>query len=113
MSARFEKGGRGTKKTKPEPARTSLGFLEMRHVENTGRKRGGRWAEKERASCDARDGEEKRGEGRERGTEGSERGKERERQICRMTTMTMTRRSRRFHFLYRDRDVRELQKKRI
>lgn len=28
-----------------------------------------------------------------------------------MTTMTMTRRSRRFHFLYRDRDVRELQKK--
>lgn len=28
-----------------------------------------------------------------------------------MTTMTMTRRSRRFHFLYRDRDVREPQKK--
>jgi len=36
---------------------------------------GGRWEEKERASCDARDGEE--GRGGERGTEGSERGKER------------------------------------
>lgn len=113
MSARFEKGGRGTKKTKPEPARTSLGFLEMRHAENTGWKR----------ATEEEGGKRKRGRAAMRGTvrrsEGKKGGRreakeeKRERQICRMTTMTMTRRSRRFHFLYRDRDVRELQKKRI
>jgi len=41
LSARFEKGRRGTKKTKPEPTRTSLGFLEMHHTEeNRGAARG-------------------------------------------------------------------------
>lgn len=79
MSARFEKGRRGTKKTKSEPAWTSLGFLEMRHVENTERKRGGRWEEKERASCDARDGEEKGG-GREKGERREAKEEERERE---------------------------------
>lgn len=52
----------------------------------------------------------RRGEG-EKGGRREAKEEKRERQICRMTTMTMTRRSRRFHFLYRDRDVRELQKK--
>jgi hypothetical protein len=73
LSARFEKGKRGTKKRKPEPTQTSLGFLEMHHTEeNSGGGRGGARGERER---------------------------EREKQISRMTTMTMTRHGRSLHFL--------------